>query len=80
MKHLPGGKLYQPSTLLHTGYYAGYVASAFTLGRFLTGYSWGYVSDSVGRKPVIVVGLSATAVLSLTFGLSTTYEFALVSR
>eukprot|EP00903_Cladosiphon_okamuranus_P005914 g5847.t1 len=62
------------------GFYAGYVASAFTLGRFLTGYYWGYVSDSVGRKPVILVGLLATAVLSLTFGLSTKYEFALLSR
>ncbi|CAM9104883.1 unnamed protein product [Ectocarpus sp. 6 AP-2014] len=64
----------------HTGFYAGYVAGAFTLGRFLSGYLWGYVSDSVGRRPVILVGLSATAVLSLTFGLSTTYEVAISSR
>ncbi|CAM9962798.1 unnamed protein product, partial [Ectocarpus fasciculatus] len=63
-----------------SGFYAGYVASAFTLGRFLSGYLWGYVSDSVGRKPVILVGLTATAVLSLTFGLSTTYELAILSR
>ncbi|CAN0523628.1 unnamed protein product [Ectocarpus sp. 12 AP-2014] len=63
-----------------TGFYAGYVAGAFTLGRFLSGYLWGYVSDSVGRRPVILVGLSATAVLSLTFGLSTTYELAISSR
>ncbi|CAM9109513.1 unnamed protein product [Ectocarpus sp. 8 AP-2014] len=59
-----------------SGFYAGYVASAFTLGRFLSGYLWGYVSDSVGRKPVILAGLSATAVLSLTF----TYELAISSR
>ncbi|CAM9173868.1 unnamed protein product, partial [Ectocarpus sp. 12 AP-2014] len=63
-----------------TGFYAGYVASAFALGHFLSGYLWGYLSDSVGRKPVILVGLSATAVLSLTFGLSTTYELAISSR
>ncbi|CAN0435171.1 unnamed protein product, partial [Ectocarpus sp. 12 AP-2014] len=63
-----------------TGFYAGYVAGAFTLGRFLSGYLWGYVSDSAGRRPVILVGLSATAVLSLTFGLSTTYELAISSR
>lgn len=66
--------------ILRTGFYAGYVASAFTLGRFLSGYLWGYVSDSVGRKPVILVGLTATAVLSLAFGLSTTYELAILSR
>ncbi|CAB1097986.1 unnamed protein product [Ectocarpus sp. CCAP 1310/34] len=63
-----------------TGFYTGYVAGAFTLGRLLSGYLWGYVSDSVGRRPVILVGLSATAVLSLTFGLSTTYELAISSR
>ncbi len=62
------------------GFYAGYVASAFTLGRFLTGYCWGCVSDAIGRKPVIVVGLSATALLSLSFGLSTSYTIAISSR
>ncbi|CAN0066183.1 unnamed protein product [Scytosiphon promiscuus] len=62
------------------GFYAGYVASAFTLGRFLSGYFWGHVSDSVGRKPVIIVGLAATAALSLTFGFSTNYYLAISSR
>ncbi|CAM9109587.1 unnamed protein product [Ectocarpus sp. 8 AP-2014] len=63
-----------------SGFYAGYVASAYMLGHFLSGYLWGYASDSVGRKPVILVGLLAVAVLSLTFGLSTTYELAISSR
>lgn len=71
---------FQPSVILHTGFYAGYVASAFTLGRFLSGYAWGHVSDSIGRKPVIIVALSATSVLSLTFGLSTNYQLAISSR
>ncbi|CAM9890551.1 unnamed protein product, partial [Hapterophycus canaliculatus] len=62
------------------GFYAGYVASAFTLGRFLSGYFWGHVSDSFGRKPVIIVGLTATAVLSLSFGFSTNYYAAISSR
>jgi len=62
------------------GFYAGYVASAFTLGRFLTGYFWGHASDAIGRKPVIVVALSATALFSLSFGFSTTYALAISSR
>eukprot|EP00903_Cladosiphon_okamuranus_P005917 g5848.t3 len=64
----------------NSGFYAGYVAGAFTLGRFLTGYFWGYFSDSFGRKPVVVIALSATALLSLTFGLSQTYRLAILSR
>lgn len=66
--------------LLCAGFYAGYVASSFTLGRFLSGYFWGHVSDSAGRKPVIIVGLAATAVLSLSFGFSTNYYLAISSR
>ncbi|CAM9819743.1 unnamed protein product [Hapterophycus canaliculatus] len=62
------------------GFYAGYVASAFTLGRFLSGYFWGYILDPIGRKPVIVVGLFATAVLSLVFGMSSAYSVAVASR
>ncbi|CAM9990827.1 unnamed protein product, partial [Ectocarpus fasciculatus] len=62
------------------GYYAGFVASAFTFGRFLTGYAWGHVTDSAGRKPVIVAGLLSTITFSLTFGLSTSYAWAVSSR
>ncbi|CAN0415628.1 unnamed protein product, partial [Ascophyllum nodosum] len=33
------------------GFYAGYVASAFTFGRLVSGYAIGYLSDKIGRKP-----------------------------
>ncbi|CAB1100441.1 unnamed protein product [Ectocarpus sp. CCAP 1310/34] len=62
------------------GFYAGVVSSAFTLGRFLSGYFWGHVSDSCGRKLVIIIGLLTTTTVSLTFGLSTKYWVALSSR
>ncbi|CAM9503102.1 unnamed protein product [Ectocarpus sp. 4 AP-2014] len=61
------------------GFYAGAVSSAFTLGRFLSGYFWGHVSDSCGRKLVIIIGLLTTTIVSLTFGLSTKYWVALSS-
>lgn len=64
----------------NTGFYAGYMASAFTLGRFLSGYAWGYFTDSVGRKPTIVLGLLSMATFSLAFGLSTSYTWALSFR
>eukprot|EP00903_Cladosiphon_okamuranus_P022385 g20588.t2 len=58
------------------GFYAGYVASAFTFGRFLGSYVWGNITDSVGRKPVIIAGLLSIALFSLAFGFSTSYTWA----
>ena len=66
--------------MLSTGFYAGYVASAFTFGRFVSGYVWGKFTDSVGRKPTIVIALISTATFSLTFGFSTSYTWAITSR
>lgn len=63
-----------------TGNYAGFVASSFTFGRFVGGYATGYVIDAVGRKPVIVGGLVSIIIFSLSFGLSTSFAVALLSR
>lgn len=65
---------------MQAGFYAGYVASAFTFGRFVSSYALGHVTDSVGRKPVIIGGLISIMVFSLAFGLSPTFEFAVSSR
>ncbi|CAM9138178.1 unnamed protein product, partial [Hapterophycus canaliculatus] len=62
------------------GFYSGYVASSFTFGRLLSGYIWGHVTDCIGRKPVIVTGLLSITMFSLTFGMSTNYLVALLSR
>ena len=69
-----------PFLLMQIGFYAGYVASAFTFGRFVSGYPLGQVTDAVGRKPVIISGLLSIMVFSLTFGLSPTFGFAITTR
>ncbi|CAM9676943.1 unnamed protein product [Ectocarpus sp. 6 AP-2014] len=61
-------------------YYAGYVASSFTFGRFLTAYVWGNAADTIGRKPVVIVGLSSIMACSVVFGLSTSFAMAVGSR
>ncbi|CAM9276164.1 unnamed protein product [Ascophyllum nodosum] len=61
------------------GYYAGFIASAFTLGHLLTGYPWGYATDVIGRKPVVVIGLLSIAMFSVAFGFSPTFEWAVGS-
>ncbi|CAM9564568.1 unnamed protein product [Ectocarpus sp. 6 AP-2014] len=62
------------------GYYAGYLASAFMVGRFATSYFWGRFADRYGRLPVVYIGLSSIGVLSLAFGLSTAFWWALTCR
>lgn len=41
---------------------------------------WGRLSDRIGRKPVLLIGLSGSCIAMLSFGLSTTYPRLLVSR
>jgi Major Facilitator Superfamily len=50
------------------------------LGRFLTSYKWGVISDRIGRKPVLLLGITSVLVFSVAFGLSTSLWFAIVSR
>lgn len=54
------------------GVYVGTLASAFALAQFVTNYFWGWLSDRVGRKPVILLGTILTAVSFLAFGLCRT--------
>ncbi|GKT48662.1 uncharacterized protein ColSpa_08843 [Colletotrichum spaethianum] len=60
--------------------YAGMVTSAFTLAEFSTGVMWGRLSDKVGRKPVLLMGLFGTAISSLVFGFAPNLPVALFAR
>ncbi|CAM9510449.1 unnamed protein product, partial [Pylaiella littoralis] len=68
------------STTNESGFYAGYIASSFTFGRFLTAYVWGKAADKVGRKPVVMIGLSSIVACSVAFGLSNSFAMAVASR
>lgn len=50
------------------GLYTGAIASSFAFAQFLTGYFWGWLSDRIGRKPVILLGTILTALFFLLFG------------
>jgi MFS family permease len=50
------------------GIYVGTIASAFAVAQFITNYFWGWLSDRVGRKPVILLGTILTAVCMAAFG------------
>ncbi|KAK6928934.1 Major facilitator superfamily [Dillenia turbinata] len=62
------------------GYYAGYVGSAFMLGRALTSVFWGIIADRYGRKPIIIIGTSTVVIFNTLFGLSSSFWMALLTR
>ena len=50
------------------------------VGRFGSSYFWGRFADRYGRLPVMYVGLCSIALLSVAFGLSTTFLWAVTCR
>lgn len=60
------------------GVYVGSIASAFALAQFLTNFFWGWLSDRVGRKPVILLGTILTAACFVAFGFCTRLWQAIV--
>lgn len=51
-----------------TGLYVGLIASSFALAQFTTNFFWGWLSDKIGRKPVIVLGTFLTMCCFMAFG------------
>lgn len=63
-----------------TGYYAGLLSAAFMAGSVLSSNFWGLVADRFGCRLVFLVGLLSSVVLSLAFGVSTSFMWAFVFR
>jgi len=61
-------------------FYAGMVTSAFTFAEFSTSVFWGRLSDKVGRKPVLLMGMAGTGLSVLVFGFSPNLQVALLAR
>jgi MFS family permease len=61
------------------GYYVGFVASAFSVAQ-VGALFWGWLSDRIGRKPVLFCGLFGNAVFSILFGMSKTFWMAVAMR
>lgn len=62
------------------GYYVGMMQSLFFLTQALTVLHWSRLSDSVGRKPVIMIGLTGLTISMYSFGLSRTFWGLVFSR
>ncbi|KIK98692.1 hypothetical protein PAXRUDRAFT_133692 [Paxillus rubicundulus Ve08.2h10] len=64
------------------GYYAGLMASEslFFVAQAATILQWSRLSDFIGRKPVIMIGLLGLSISNFAFGLSRTFGTLVISR
>ncbi|KAH7316901.1 putative MFS transporter [Stachybotrys elegans] len=56
-----------------SGLYVGILASSFALAQLSTNFLWGYASDIVGRKPVLLLGTFSLMCCFCVFGFCKTY-------
>ncbi|KAG2153126.1 MFS general substrate transporter [Suillus bovinus] len=62
------------------GYYVGLIDSLFYLAQAPTLLIWSQLSDRVGRKPVLLIGLTGACISMICLGLSTTFWSLVISR
>lgn len=60
--------------------YAGMITSSFTFAEFSASMFWGRMSDKIGRKPVLVMGLIGTAISMIVFGFAPNLPVAMIAR
>lgn len=60
--------------------YAGMITSSFTFAEFSAGMFWGRMSDRIGRKPVLIMGLVGTAISMVVFGFAPNLATAMIAR
>jgi multidrug resistance protein len=58
----------------------GTIISSFSVAQLLSAPLWGRVSDRYGRRPALLIGLAASALAYLVFGLANTIWLLFASR
>ncbi|KIM27572.1 hypothetical protein M408DRAFT_330004, partial [Serendipita vermifera MAFF 305830] len=62
------------------GFYSGLVDSSFAIAQCCTILQWGRLSDRIGRRPILFVGLTGSIISIFLFGMSQNLAWALSSR
>lgn len=56
------------------GWVIGLLMASFSIMQFVFAPIWGSISDRVGRRPVIMVGLTGSVIFYTLFGIATIYK------
>lgn len=57
-----------------SGFVIGMLMASFSIMQFLFAPIWGSLSDRIGRRPVIMIGLTGSVVFYALFGVAAIYE------
>ncbi|KAL1896861.1 hypothetical protein Sste5346_004495 [Sporothrix stenoceras] len=60
--------------------WAGMTSAVFSVAQSLTAVPWGWTSDTIGRKPTIIIGLICTMICFIFWGSSTSLYMAITVR
>lgn len=63
-----------------SGYTIGWLLAIYSLMQFLFAPIWGRLSDRIGRKPVLIIGLWASALAHLVYGLAGSLPILIAAR
>jgi len=64
----------------NTAFFVGLLIAVFTFGEFLGGTVWTRISDRIGRKPTLLVGVACAMTSAFLFGLSKSIHVAVTVR
>ena len=66
--------------IIEIGFWVAIMMAGYSLAQFLFSPFWGMLSDRVGRRPVIMMGLVGNTVFFTVFGLSSSLFMAFIAR
>ena len=62
------------------GFISGFIVAAFTIAQLLSAPLWGRFSDRVGRRPTLLIALTASGIAYLIFGFANSLFLLFLSR
>ena len=62
------------------GIWVGLLMTSYSAAQFLFAPIWGALSDRIGRRPVLMIGLVGNTIFFTMFGLANTLVMALIAR
>src|SRR5215218_9644505 len=65
---------------LGIGFIAGFTIASFTVAQLISAPMWGRFSDRVGRRPTLLIALTASGIADLIFGFANSPWLLLLSR